>query len=83
MFKSALGKGLNMKAVLGLISLTLVSAGVIACPAHLRSEAAQTVQISDETMGELSRQLDLFTAYMQGDAPDLDAFQSESATFSE
>lgn len=72
-----------MKAVLGLFGLMLVSAGVMACPAHLRAEAAQTVQISDATMDELSRQLDLFTEYMQGDVPDLDGVQRETSAVTE
>jgi len=41
------------------------------CPDHVRAEAANRVQIPDETVDELSRQLDLFTEYMRGEAPEL------------
>ncbi|MEE2565264.1 hypothetical protein [Hyphobacterium marinum] len=64
-----------MKAILGLVGLGFVCAGVMACPAHIRAEATETVQISDATLDEFARQLDLFTTYMQGETPDLPAAQ--------
>jgi len=60
-----------MKAFIGAMVFAMCVGGAVTCPDHVRAEAANRVQIPDETVDELSRQLDLFTEYMRGEAPEL------------
>jgi len=60
-----------MKVFLGTLLLAMGIGGAVSCPDHVRAEAAERVQISDETVEEFGRQLDLFTEYMRGEAPEL------------
>lgn len=60
-----------MKAMMG--GLAVLTLGILAgvCPDHVRARAAETIEVSDETRAELSRQVDHFIAVMRPETPDL------------
>ncbi len=60
-----------MKAFLGALVFAMGVGGAVTCPDHVRAEAASRVQIPDETVNELNRQLDLVAEYMRGGKPQL------------
>tara|TARA_R110002072_G_scaffold55752_5_gene144931 strand:+ start:819 stop:1037 length:219 start_codon:yes stop_codon:yes gene_type:complete len=61
-----------MKAFLGTIVFAMGVAGFVMCPSHIKAEAAEGVQIPEDTADELARQFDVFTEYMRGETPDFD-----------
>ncbi|HAQ35149.1 MAG: hypothetical protein CMF74_00705 [Maricaulis sp.] len=59
-----------MKAALGAIAVLALGASVGVCPAHLRAQAAETLQIPDEARTEIARQIDVFLDVMSPERPD-------------
>lgn len=61
-----------MKAILG--GLAVLALGVTAgiCPAHVRDQAADTIQVSEETRAEFARQMELFIETMRPEIPEFE-----------
>jgi hypothetical protein len=66
-----------MKILIGTGLIALLAVGIMTCPAHVREQARDVAAIPPEVQEEMSRQLNAFTAVMEGEQPDLRSSDSQ------
>ncbi|GJL96959.1 MAG: hypothetical protein DHS20C06_07760 [Hyphobacterium sp.] len=66
-----------MRIIIGTGLIALLVVGIIACPAQVQQQARDVATIPPEVQAEMSRQLSVFTAVMEGERPDLQPRDSQ------
>ncbi len=58
-----------MKVLIGAGLSALLATGAIVSPEHVRQQAREAMTIPPGVQAEVSRQLDVFVSFMEGDRP--------------
>lgn len=60
-----------MKLLIGISAAGLLAIGAITCPEAVRDQAREATTLSPAIHAEVSRQIEMFVAVMEGERPDI------------